>query len=205
MQVAGKARRDDAPPRLRGEDAGEHRPDVALRTRTARLLGVGRVGQQQADPGVRGDGPDAGQIRAAAVDGKEIQFEVTGVQQHALRRADSGDDTTRHRVGDGDELAVEWADTLRLAVADGDQPSPIPVAGLDDAAARQSQREGRAVDVAAHSGQKVTQGSHVVLMAVGGDAAHDLSGPLEHIGKIGQDRVDAGAVVAGEHLPAVQQ
>ena len=67
-------------------------------------------------PVVVGDGADAGEVGEAAVDRREVELPVAGVQDHALRRVERGGEAVRHRVGDGDELDVERADLAALAV-----------------------------------------------------------------------------------------
>ena len=52
----------------------------------------------------------------AAVDRREVELEVARVEDHALGRVEGGGEPVGHRVGDGDELAVEGADPAPLAV-----------------------------------------------------------------------------------------
>ena len=83
----------------------------------ALLVGVGGVGEQQADALVLGDGAHDAEVGEPAVDRGEVELEVAGVQDRALRRVDGGGEAVGHRVGDGDELAVERADPAPLVVA----------------------------------------------------------------------------------------
>ena len=75
-------------PALLVEQVAQHRADARLRRRVAGLLGVGGVGQQQADALVGCDRADAGEVGAAAVDRREVELEVAGVQDHALGRVE---------------------------------------------------------------------------------------------------------------------
>ena len=61
------------------------------------------------------------EVGEAAVDRREVELEVAGVQDRALRRVERGGEAVRHRVGDRDELAVERADPAALAVVHRDQ------------------------------------------------------------------------------------
>ena len=84
-------------------------------------LGVGGVGEEQADALVVGDGADAGEVGEAAVDRREVELPVARVQDHALRRVERGGEPVGHRVGDRDELDVERADLAALAVGHRDE------------------------------------------------------------------------------------
>ena len=104
-------------PRCSANRRAQHRADTGLRRRVTVFFGVGRVGQQQADAFVGRDRADAGQVGATAVDRREVELEVAGVQDHALRCVDGDRVRVRHRVGDRDELDVERTDHATLAVA----------------------------------------------------------------------------------------
>ena len=84
VHVRGERRHDDAAGRL-GEDGVEHGPDLPLGRDEAGDLGVGRVGQQQVDPG-RAEAGEAGQVGEAAVQRQLVHLEVAGVQ-HGRRPA----------------------------------------------------------------------------------------------------------------------
>ena len=117
VDVAGEAGHDDPLVGVGGEELGQHRARPALAVGVALLLGVGRVRQQQPDPRPVGQGPDPGQVGGPAVDRRQVDLEVPGVQDHALGGVEGGGEAVRHRVGDGDELHVERADLAPLAVA----------------------------------------------------------------------------------------
>ena len=118
---------------------GQHRADPALAVGVALLLGVGRVGQQQADPRPVGQGPDPGQVGGPPVDRGQVDLEVARVQDHALRGVEGGGEAVGHRVGDRDELHVERPDLAPLPVAHRDELGPVEQAGLLDAVAGQAE------------------------------------------------------------------
>ncbi len=148
---------------------------------------------------------DAGQVGEAAVDRREVELEVAGVEDHALRGVEGGGEAVGHRVGDGDELHVEGPDPAPLAVGDRDELGAVEQAGLLDAVAGQAEGERRAVDRERQLAQQVRQAADVVLVAVGGDAADDAVGVLAQVGEVGQHQVDAEHVEVGEHEPAVEE
>ena len=118
VDVAGEAGDDDAPALVLVEQVVEHLADRASRLRVCPgSSALVESDEQQADAVVLGDGADAGEVGEAAVDRREVELQVAGVQDHALRRVERGGEAVRHRVGDGDELDVERADRAALAVA----------------------------------------------------------------------------------------
>ena len=84
-------------------------PTVASDAREARALGVRRVGQEQPHA-LAADLAEAGEVGAAAVDRREVDLEVAGVQDRAGGRAVRDRERVRHRVRHRHELAVERAD-----------------------------------------------------------------------------------------------
>ncbi len=77
-------------------------------------LGVRRVGEQQPDATVAaGDLAEQREVGVAAVDRREVELEVAGVDDRALGREERDREAVRHRVRDGDELAVDRADAAR--------------------------------------------------------------------------------------------
>ena len=140
------------------------------------LVGVGGVGQQQPDALLVAERADAGEVGEATVDRGEVELEVAGVEDHALRRVERGGEAVGHRVRDRDELDVERADLAPLAVGDRDQLGAVEQPGLVDAVAGQAERERRAVDRERELAQQEGQTADVVLVAVGDDAAHDAVG-----------------------------
>ena len=60
MKMAGEAGHDDPSALIGCQHIGYGRADFAFRSRAAGHIGVGGIGQQQADAGVAGEGADAG-------------------------------------------------------------------------------------------------------------------------------------------------
>ena len=70
-----------------------------------------------------GELAEPGEVGAARIDRREVELEVAGVQDDALRGVHRDGVSVRHRVGDRDELDDERADldaspsvTLRMSV-----------------------------------------------------------------------------------------
>ena len=123
-------------------------------------------------PSVLASCADAGEVGAPVVDRREVELEVAGVEDHALRRVHGDGVGVGHAVGDGDELDVERADLRRarrrrtaLRLGAPEQP------GLLDAVAGEAERQRRAVDREADLAQQELDAADVVLVAVGGDEA----------------------------------
>ncbi len=147
VDVAGEAGHDDPLVGVGREQvaAGRRRPTRSL-DGVPFLLGVGRVRQQQPDAGSVANGADPGQVGRAAVDGRQVELEVPGVEDDPLGGVEGGGEAVGHRVGDRDELHVERTDLAAFAVADRDELGPAEQAGLLDAVAGQAEGELRAVD-----------------------------------------------------------
>ena len=109
----------------------------------------------------------------------------------------------RHRVRDGDELAVERADHAPLAVVHGDHLGAPEHPGFLDAVAGEAERQRRPVDRERDVAQQEGEAARVVLVRVGEEHALDAIGVLAEIGEVGEDEVDARHVGLGEHDPAV--
>ena len=95
MDVAGEAGRDDAAPGMRVEQVEEDLADRRLGPGVAVLVGVGGVRQQQPDALVLGDGAHDAEIGEPAVDRSQVELEVTGVQDRALRGVERGGEPVR--------------------------------------------------------------------------------------------------------------
>src|SRR2546430_711802 len=89
--------------------------DGRLAGRVPRLLGVGGVGQQQADAVVGRNGADPRQVGEPTVDRSQVELEVARMQHDPLRRVEGGGETMRDRMGHGYELDIEGADAAALA------------------------------------------------------------------------------------------
>ena len=193
VDVAGEAGGDDPLAGVLGEQGAQDLAHRRLGGGVARLLGVGGVGQQQADARPRGQGADGGQVGDPPVDRREVDLEVARVQDHALGGVEGGGEAVGHRVGDGDELAVEGPNR-RAPSATGDELGAVEEAGLLDPVPGQAQGELRPEDREPQVAEQVGQATHVVLVAVGDDVIPPPVGVLPQPGEVGQDQVDA------EHL-----
>ena len=109
MDVTREARDDHAPLGPLEEQPTQGAADRTLRRGEARLLGVGRIAQQQRDALVA-EGRESRDVGAATVDGREVEFEVTRVHDDADVGAKGQRVRARHRVGDRDELDLEGPD-----------------------------------------------------------------------------------------------
>ena len=116
MDVRREARRDDALALVLVEQVVEHLTHRRLRLRVPVLFGVRAVGEQQPDAVVVRDRADAAEIGEPAVNGREVELPVAGVQDHTLRGVERSGETVRNRMRDGDELDVDRPDPAALAV-----------------------------------------------------------------------------------------
>ena len=177
-----------------------------LRRGEARPFRVGRVGEQQPDATVHPrDLAEEREVRVPPVDRCEVELEVAGVDDRAGGREERGGEAVRHRVRDGDELAVERSDAAALAVEDGNERRPVDQTRFLDAIARHRERQRGAVDLQLHLAQQEREPAGVVLVRVGEEHAFDAIRVVAHVGEIGKHEVDAGHVLVGEHEPAVDQ
>ena len=106
------------------------------------------------------------------------------------------------RVVDRDELAVERAEPLPVALAHAERvrlDAVLLELGLDQ---REGQRGADERDVGLEA-QQVRHRADVVLVPVGEDDGLDVVEPVLEVGEVGQDQVDAGLVVVGEEHAAV--
>ena len=165
-------------------------PDLPLRGDEAGDLGVGRVRQQQVDPG-RAEAGEAGQVGEAAVQRQLVHLEVAGVQHGAGRRLDRHRERVRDGVVDREELALERPQPLGLALGHGQRVRLDPALGqlrLDqgEGELRADQRDVPLV------GQQVRHAADVVLVTMG---QHDRLHVVESVQngrEVGQDHVHPG-------------
>ena len=117
VQVRREARDDEALVGVLAEQRAHRGADRRLRRREPRALRVRRVGEQEADAAVAaGELAEQREIGVAAVDRREVELEVAGVDDRALGREVRDREAVRHRVGDRDELAVDRPDAPAFAV-----------------------------------------------------------------------------------------
>jgi hypothetical protein len=151
----------------------------------AALVGVGGVRQEEAHALVLGDGPHDPEVGESAVDRREVELPVAGVEDGALRGVERRGEALGHGVRDGDELAVERAEPPALVVLHHDHAGSTHEAGLVDAVGGEAQAEGRPDDREREVAQQVGQRPVVVLVAVGDDAPFDVVGPIEEPTEVG--------------------
>ena len=200
VHVAGEAR-DDHPARRLGDDALEHRADVALGRGEARDIGVGGVRQEQVDALLTEPGEGA-QVGDAVVERQLVHLEVAGVQHDAGAGLDGDGERIRDRVVDRDELELERAEAFALPFPDGERVRLDAV--FLELRLDQGEREGGTDqrDVLAQL-EQVGHRADVVLVAVGEHDAEDVVEAVADGAEVGQDQVDAGLVLLGEEHAAV--
>ncbi len=169
----------------------------------AAFLGIRRIREQQTHTGRAGDLTEPGQVGAASVHRREVEFEVARVHDDSLGGVEDDGVRLGHRVGHRQELDVEGPDPHALAVGHLAQRRLLQQAGLLDAVARETERDGRTVDGEGTLAQQELQASHVVLVAVSGHAPDDAVLVLDEVGEVGQNEVDAVHVRVREHETAV--
>ena len=91
-----------------GDDALEHRADVALERRESGHVGVRRVGHEEVDA-LFAETREGAEVGDALVERELVHLEVAGVQHQARRGADRDRERVGDRVVDRDELEVEGA------------------------------------------------------------------------------------------------
>ena len=117
VHVAREARDDHAARRL-ADHLVEHGADRALERREAGDVGVRGVDEEQVDALLAEPGEGA-QVGEPAVERQLVHLEVAGREHEARGRADRDGERVGDRVVDRDELEVERADALALALGDG--------------------------------------------------------------------------------------
>ena len=141
VDVAGEAADDDALALLVTDDVEQVLADHPLGLGEPVGLGVGGVGQQQADAVLLADGTDLGEIGGASVDRREVDLEIARVVDDALGRVEGDADRVGHGVTDRHHLDVERPNGAALAVVQRVEAGAPDQPGLLDAAAGQVQRE----------------------------------------------------------------
>lgn len=142
------------------------------------------------------------QVGDAVVEGQLVHLEVTRVQHHASPRLDGDRERVGNRVVDRDELEVERAERLVLALADRERVGRDAV--LLELRLDERERQGRADerDVTFNL-SRVRHGPDVVLVTVG---EHDSQHVVEAVAdrrEVRKDQVDARLILLGEEHPAV--
>ncbi len=114
VHVAREARDDHAARRAR-DDLVEHGADGPLERREARDIRVRGVDHEQVDALLAEPG-ELAQVGEAAVERQLVHLEVAGAQHDARAGPDRDGERVGDRVVDRDELEVERADLLVLAL-----------------------------------------------------------------------------------------
>ena len=204
VEVRREARDDEALVAVLPEQCAHRRADGRLRRRESRTLGVRRVREQHADAAVApGELAQQREVGMAAVDRREVELEVAGVDDRALGREVRDRESLGDRVRHRDELALDRPDAEAFAVGDGDELGAVEHARFLDAVPRERERERGAVDRHRDVAQQEGEAAGVVLVGVGEDHRLDPIGVLAQVREVGQDEIDAGHVGVGEHDPAV--
>lgn len=164
-------------------------------------LGVRGVGEKKVDAFLAQPGERV-QVGETAVQRELVHLEVTGGHGHARGGADGDGESVRDGVVDRDELAVEDADALALALGDlkGVRTDPVLLElRLDE---REGQLRADEGDVRLQA-QQVRDTTDVVLVAVREDDALDVVQAVPDRGEVRQDQVDARLLLLGEEDAAV--
>jgi hypothetical protein len=202
VDVAGEAGHDHASLGPLEEEPAQRAAHRALRGGEAGLLGVGRVAQQQRHTLVA-DGGQARDVRAAPVDGREVELEVARVQDDPHLRVEGQRVREGHRVGHGNELHLEGPDPAALAVGDLDEGQVVGDLGLGKAVAGEAQGQRRAVDRDVDVLDEVAQRTGMVLVAVGEhDRVHAIAS-FDQPAEVGKDQIHAVHRGLGEHEAGV--
>ncbi|GAA3295197.1 hypothetical protein GCM10020295_21720 [Streptomyces cinereospinus] len=200
VDVAGEARHDDAPAGGR-EDLPQNVGDVAFVRGEPGDLGVRGVAEEEVDA-LFAQTCERVEVGEAVVQRELVHLEVAGVHDHAGGGADGDRERVRDGVVDRDELAVEGADALAVALGDLERVGADPVLlelrldqgegqlGADQRDVRLlAEQEGDAADV--------------VLVTVGENDALDVVEAVPDGREVRQDQVDSGLLLLGEEHSAV--
>ena len=154
---------------------------------------------------------EAPQVDHVPVDGRGVNLEVPGVDDHAH----AGVDGEGHRVGDGvvhmDELHIELPGPDHLPGLHGNQLGLLEQAVLLQLELDQPGCKSGAVNGHVHLPEHIGDGADVVLVPVGDEEPPDPPLVFHQIGHIGDHQIDpvhvpvreAHAAVDDDHLAAV--
>ncbi len=141
MNVAGKTCGDDALVFVFGKQLAQHHADALFRGCRTTLFGVGAVEHQQANAVSCSKRTQASQVGASIVHWSEVDLEVARMNNDALRCVQCNGMCVRNRVGDGNELHIEWPNASTLVVDNGDQLGFAKQPRFFNAMARQTKRD----------------------------------------------------------------
>ena len=181
----------------------EHRTDasarVGVKPGTSALV---ESDEEQVDA-LFAEAREVAQVGEAAVERQLVHLEVTGVQHGAAVGVDGHGERVGDRVVDRDELEVERAELLVLALGDLQRVRLDAVLfelRLDEG---EGERRSRSAGCPARSLQQVGNRADVVFVAVREHDADDVVQAVLDRREVGQDQVDAGLVLLGEQHAAV--
>ena len=80
------------------------------------LFGIGAVGQQQTNAFGGRNSANTSQIGQPTIDWSEVEFEIAGVQDDALRRMERRCHAVRYRVSHRNELDIERTNHSTFAI-----------------------------------------------------------------------------------------
>lgn len=200
VHMAGEAGHDDALLGVR-EHRAQDIGDVPLGRDEARDLGVRGIGEEKVDAFLA-EPREGGEVGQAAVQRELVHLEVAGVHDHARGGADGDGQGVGDGVVDGDELAVEGADPLRvpfLHLEGVGADAVLLKLGLDEGEGQLRTDEGDVRLLA----QEIGDTTDVVLVAVGEHDAVDVVEAIPDGREVRQDQVDSGLLLLGEKHSAV--
>ena len=145
---------------------------------------------------------EAGQVGEAPVERELVDLEVAGVQDQAGGRADRDRERVRDRVVDGEELAVERAEPLALALGDLQRVRPDPVLGSFASISASVSFE----PISGMSGLRRSRYGTAPMWSSWRVGQHDRLDVVQAVGdvvEVRQDQVDAGLVGLREQDAAV--
>ena len=144
-------------------------------------------------------------VRQLTVERARVELEVAGVDDGPHRRVDRQSDAVDDRVRDADRLDAERAGLEAVARADHAKVRRLDEPVLLQSLRHERQGQGRAVHGHRRLAQQVRECADVILVAVGQDDRAERFTPAEHVREIGDDVVDPGELVVGEHESAVDR
>jgi len=200
-RLGGEAGHDD-PCRGVPEDPFEGLDQVALGAAVALPFGVGGVAEEEQDP-FTADLGEAGEVGRPALRRIVVELEVARVDDHPGGRVDGEGGGVGDAVADRDQLDPERPELEavahpRLAEVGLAQDPVLFQLRLDEPESEPGPIN-RHVEALEHEGE----GADVVLMAVGEDDPEHLLVLPEQVADVGDDEVDPGHVLAGEHKARV--
>ena len=165
-------------------------------------LGVGRVAQQQQDPGVA-EFPEPIHVGGKPIRRRRIELEIARVHDAADWRVDRERDRVGNGMAHGDGFDPERAQLHRIPHPDLAQVGLAQDSVFLELRLDQAQRQARAEDRDVQLLQGEGKAADVVLVAVGQEDSEHLAVFLQEVRDIGQDQVDAQHVLLGKHQPGV--